>query len=284
MAQRGLTPMRGRTPIPMPRRWLVPLLVTCTVCMCAWAPSMSAAAETAKLEVRLVPERLGAATTIEFGIQIGGGPGTTGKIPAPLTEMDLTYPAGFQLGTSELGVESCSPAALQARGPKACPPDSRMGKGSALVEVPFGSEAIKEHADVEMFMAPVQAGQVRMLFYASGLSPVIAQLVFPAVLAPAPTPSEGALDTELPLVPTFPRASDISVLRFSSTLGPLGLTYYEQVHSRTVAYRPQGVVLPKRCPRKGFPFTAELRFAGGADVKALARAPCPRAAQSKIDS
>ena len=274
--------MWGRTPIPMSRRLPVPLLAACAVCTCALAPSLSAAAETAKLDVRLVPERLGAAATIEFGIQIAGArSGQAGKIPAPLTEMDLTYPANFHLGASELGVENCPPAALQARGPEACPPDSRMGKGSALVEVPFGSEAIEERADVEMFMAPLQEGQLRMLFYASSHSPVIAQLVFPAVLAPTPIPSEGALDTELPLVATFPGAPDVSVLSFSSTLGPLGLTYYQRVHGRTVAYRPQGVLLPKRCPPRGFPFTAELRFADATAVKTLARAPCPRAGQGR---
>lgn len=210
-------------------------------------------------------------------MQIAGGPGPAGGVPSPLTEMDLTYPLGMNLGTSELGVENCGPAALQTLGPKACPPDSRMGHGSALVEVPFGSEPISERANVEMFMAPVQAEQVRMLFYAAGQDPVIAQLVFPATLASAPAPSGGALDTELPLVPTFPKAPDVSVLRFSSTLGPLGLTYYERVHGRTVAYRPRGVVLPKRCPRAGFLFTAQLGFADATKVTAITRVPCPRA-------
>ncbi len=246
-------------------------------CACAWPAGTCAAAENASLHVKLVPERLGAATTIVFGVRIAGGPGPSGEVPAPLIELDLAYPAGFGLGTSGLGTENCQQATLQALGPKACPPDSRMGEGSALVEVPFGSEPIEERAHVEMFMAPVQNEQLRMVFYASGQSPVIAQLAFPAVLAPAPAPSGGALDTELPLVPTFPRSPDVSVLRFGSTLGPLGLTYYEQIHGRTVAYRPRGVVLPKRCPANGFPFTARLGFADGTKVTATAKVPCPRA-------
>ena len=273
--------MFARSPLSLtrlaPARW--PLLLAAGTAACAWgwgwAPSPCGAAETAKLHVKLAPERLGDPTTIEFGVRIASGPGPAGGIPAPLTELDLTYPAGVGLGTSGLGVESCRPAALRTLGPKACPPDSRMGYGSALVEVPFGPEPISEHANVELFMAPVQAEQVRMLFYAAGQNPVIAQLVLPATLASAPAPSGGALDTELPLVPTFPQAPDVSVLRFSSTLGPLGLSYYEQIHGRTIAYRPRGVVLPKHCPRAGFPFTAELGFADATKVTALTRVPCP---------
>jgi hypothetical protein len=255
------------------------MLVACFACLaCAWAaPGLCAAAELAKLKVGLRPERLGAGTTIEFSLQIAARSGLANETPAPLIAMKLTYPAGFILGTSELGLESCQPAALQALGPRACPTDSQIGKGSALVEVPFGSDAIEEHASVEMFVAPVKEEQVQMLFYVNGQSPVIAHVVFPAALSSASAPFGGALDTELPLVPTFPKAPDVSVLRFGSTLGPLGLTYYERVHGRTVAYSPQGIVLPKSCPAKGFPFTAELGFADGTEAVTNTRVSCPRA-------
>lgn len=258
----------------MPARALV-------ACACFWLAALWAAsapahaADSAHLRVKLLPEHLGATTTIQFNVQVAAGPGSDGAIPAPLTELDLAYPEGFGIGTSGLGVESCAPAALRSAGPSACPPDSRMGHGSAVVEVPFGAQTIAERAGVQMFMAPVQQEQVRMLFYAAGKSPVISQIVLPAVLATASPPLGGALDTELPLVSSFPAAPYVSVLRFGSTLGPLGLTYYERVHGRAVAYRPRGIVLPKRCPSGGFPFAAKLGFSDGSKITARTRVPCP---------
>lgn len=241
---------------------------------CACLPGVCFASETAKLDVKLTPERLGAGTTIVFGFRIAA---SSGGVPSPLTEMDLRYPAGLRVATSELGVENCPPATLEARGPKGCPPDSKMGYGSAVVEVPFGSELIRETASITTFMAPVQEEQISLLFYAGGETPILAQLVFPAVLAPAPAPSGGSLNTDLPLVPTLPQAPDAAVVQLSSTVGPLHLTYYERVRGRTVRYTPKGIVLPKSCPHGGFPFLADFSFQDGTKASAAAHVACPRA-------
>jgi hypothetical protein len=232
------------------------------------------ASETAKLNVQLTPERLGAGTTIVFGFRIAAG----GGVPSPLTEMDLRYPAGLRVATSELGVENCPPATLEARGPSGCPPDSKMGYGSAQVEVPFGAELIQETTSITTFMAPVQDEQISVLFYAAGKTPILAQLVFPAVLAPAPAPSGGSLNADLPLVPTLPQAPDAAVVRLNSTIGPMHLTYYERVRGKTVAYTPKGIALPRSCPRGGFPFIADFSFQDGTKASATTRVACPRRA------
>jgi hypothetical protein len=243
------------------------------VAACAYLPGVCFASETAKLDVKLTPERLGAGTTIVFGFRIAA---STGGVPSPLTEMDLRYPAGLRVVTSELGVESCLPGTLEARGPEGCPPDSKMGYGSAVVEVPFGSELIQETARITTFMAPVQDEQISILFYAGGETPILAQLVFPAVLAPAPAPSGGSLNTDLPLVPTLPQAPDAAIVQLSSTVGPLHLTYYERVRDKTVRYTPKGIVLPKSCPRGGFPFLADFSFQDGTKASAATSVACPR--------
>jgi hypothetical protein len=240
---------------------------------CACLPGTCLASETAKLNVKLTPERLGAGTTIVFGFRIAA---SGGGVPSPLTEMDLRYPAGLRVVTSELGVESCPPATLEARGPNGCPPDAKMGYGSAVVEVPFGSEQIEEAASITTFMAPVEQEQISILFYARGETPILAQLVFPAVLAPAP--SGGSLNTDLPLVPTLPQAPDAAVVQLSSTVGPLHLTYYKRVRGKTVRYTPKGIALPKSCPHGGFPFLADFSFQNGTKAFASTRVACPRRA------
>lgn len=80
----------------------------------------------------------------------------------------------------------------------------------------------------------------------------------------------------IPLVPTLPEAPDISVVQVRSTLGPLHLTYYEEVSGRRVAYEPKGILLPNRCPRGGFRFVADFGFQDGSRASAHTAVPCPR--------
>jgi hypothetical protein len=147
-----------------------------------------------------------------------------------------------------------------------------MGYGSALVEIPFGSELIQETANITAFMAPVQEGHLSMLFCAEGKVPILAQLIFPALLAPAPPGV--SLNTKLPLVPTLPQAPDAVVAQLNSTIGPLNLTYHERLHGKTIPYKPRGIILPKTCPRGGFPFTANLSFQDNTKTSATTRVPC----------
>ncbi len=255
------------------------LALAAVACVCACLPGAAWASQTARLDVRFTPERLGAGTTIAFGFQITGA---GGRVPSPLTEIDLRYPANLGIGTSGLGLESCLPATLEAFGPEGCPADSRMGYGSALVEVPFGPDVVHETATTETFSAPVSNGQLALLFYADGETPISAQLVFPAVVATALPPFGGSLNTTLPLVPTLPEAPDAAVVRLRSTIGPLNLTYYELIRGRRVAYTPKGIVLPKSCPRGGFPFAVDFSFEDGTHASAAASVACPARRDTRL--
>jgi hypothetical protein len=242
---------------------------------CAGAPAAAQAAQpapTVRLTATLTPERLGAGTTIGFNLLILTA---RDEIPPPLTEVDLRYPQDLGIATSGLGLATCAPTLLEAAGPEGCPSDSVMGIGSAIAEIPVGPEIIHETASVTIFRAPTENGQIGMVLYANGASPVDAQILLPSLLLPAPAPFGGRVKIDVPLVPSLPDSPDVAVVRLTSTLGPLGITYYEREHGRTVAYHPRGLQLPDRCPRGGFPFAVQLSFVGGSSATARTAVPCP---------
>ncbi len=220
----------------------------------------------------LTPERLGAGTTIHFGLRIDT---PDGQLPSPVTEIDLLYPTELGVATSGLGFATCRRAVLEADGPPGCPTNSRMGYGSAVVEVPFGPEIVREIARISLISGPVQHGHLGLLFYVNAESPVSAQLVFPGLVLPAQEPFGGDLHTNLPLVPTLPGIPDAAVVEFHTTLGPSHITYYEYTRHKTIAYHPEGILLPHTCPRGGFPFAVHLTFQDAGSATAHTIVPCP---------
>ncbi|HTA96146.1 MAG TPA: hypothetical protein VK730_00710 [Solirubrobacteraceae bacterium] len=219
----------------------------------------------ASINVRFVPERLGAPTTFSLGFRLDAG----GGLPPPLTGIEFHYPTDLGIATNGLGVASCPLVALEADGPSICPPDSRMGGGNALVEIPFGGETQQETASIALLAGPSQDGYVRMFVNAMGSSPVIAHVVMPALLLP------GDLRFTVPLVESLPGSPYVSVAGAHVTLGG-DLTYYERRHGRLVAYRPQGVMLPRDCPRGGFRFSMNFSFLDGTAARAQTVVACPR--------
>ena len=242
---------------------------------CAWAclPAAADATQSVRLSAKLTPERLGQGTTIGFSFQIEA---PTGAIPAPLTGINLRYPENLGVATSGLGLATCSAARIEAFGPNHCPADSVMGTGSAIAEFPVGLEIVHESAPVSIFRAPDQNGQLALLLYITAANPVGVQIALPSMLLGATAPYGGSVQIGVPLVPSFPDAPDVAVVQLTATLGPLGITYYERVHGHTIAYHPQGVLLPEHCPRGGFPFAAELGFVDGSTASARTVVPCPR--------
>lgn len=244
--------------------------------LCAWAclPVAAHATQSMRLTATLTPEHLGQGTTIGFNFQINA---PAGQIPPPLTEVDLRYPNNLGIATSGLGLATCTAATLEASGPDGCPSESLMGSGSAIAEIPIGPEIVHESAPVTIFRAPDENGQLALSLYADGAAPVAAQFVLPSLLLSAPAPFGGRVHIGVPLVPSLPDTPDVAVVQLHTTLGPLGITYYERVHGKTIGYRPRGILLPDRCPRGGFPFAAELGFTDGSIATAHTVVPCPGA-------
>jgi hypothetical protein len=144
-----------------------------------------------------------------------------------------------------------------------------MGHGSALAKVPLGSEVLAETAQIALVAGPSQDGSMTILISATGLSPVAANFVMPTLLF------AGRLHITVPLVPSLPGDPDVSVVRIQTTLGG-NLTYYRRAHGKLVAYHPNGIGLPKRCPRGGFKFAATFAFLDRTTAGAHTAVACPK--------
>jgi hypothetical protein len=250
---------------------LICRLSAAVVLVCACLSACAHAAPSVTLNAALMPELLGHGTTIGFGLQIA----TPGEVPPPITEIDLRYPANLGIALSGLGLSTCSASALEARGPKGCPVDSRMGSGTAIVEVPLGLGSFQETAQITIFRAPTEDGHLALIFNVEGNEPVSAQIVLPGLLLPTAAPYGGIVHIAVPLVPSLPAGPDVSVVQLQVTLGPRHIIYYERSHGRTIPYRPKGILLPDNCPRGGFPFAATLAFFDGSHTDAVTAVPCP---------
>jgi hypothetical protein len=234
--------------------------------------------ERASLRASFSPDRFGASTTISFGFHLSTAEGAAAP---PLVGMDLQMPAGMNYTATTLGLAVCQPAALLAGGPAACPPNSRLGYGSASVEVPFGVGAGHEIPEVQAVAGPSPAGNLVVLFYANGLFPVSAQLTFAGEVLPDSGAFGSQLQANVPLVASVPGGADVSIVDVQSTIGPQHLTYYKHVNGRLVAFHPRGVTVPEHCPRGGFPFAASFTFQDGSRTTASTSAPCPPPQRSK---
>jgi hypothetical protein len=246
---------------------LATALVSCAVCL----PPSAVAVPAVTLQAALRPEHLGAGTTIKFAFSIV----YSDETPSPLRTIELRYPANLGIATSGLGVATCRAAELEVDGPPGCPSTSVMGYGSGLVEVPFGFSTVREGVRLTTFMAPLRDGHLGLLFYAEAAGPISAELIFHGLVLPAATPFGGNLTTAVPLVPTLPEAPDAILAKFSTTLGPEHITYWEYSKGRYIPYHPRGILLPPRCPHGGFPFAAAFVFENGAHAGAHAVVPCP---------
>lgn len=221
------------------------------------------------LAASFTPKKLGAATSISFAVNID--PPEVATPPPPLTQIEFSYPNNLGFATSGLGLAECSPVQLQNLGSQACPPNSKMGGGSATVEVPFGTDLVKEHVSLSLFAGPSPDGYVHLLVLAAGKEPVEARILITAVLLP------GHLQITVPPIPGLPGAPNVSVSQIQANLGG-PLTYYERLHGRTIAYRPRGISLPSSCPRGGWRIGTNLAFANGLRSSAAAVVRCPRQA------
>jgi hypothetical protein len=238
----------------------------------AWSASAAEGREAVKLHTDFQPDRLGASTTIGFGLVVTN---TNGGVPAAVTRLDLRFPAGINTNTSELGLGICQPLTLMLQGPEGCPSNSRVGFGTAFVEVAVGETLVQESTSITTFFGPPKTAD-EVLFYANGSSPVDAQLVFPAQLKSQTKGIYGGeLEANVPLIESWPNGPYVVLTRLESTIGPSHLTYYIHSHGKTQAFHPKGIAVPTTCPRKGFPFAAELTFTDGTEVTATHRVPCP---------
>lgn len=230
------------------------------------ARAAGTAAPVTNVTASFTPNRLGAPTTVTFALNIDPPAEAT---PPPLSQIDFSYPGNLGFATSGLGLAACDPRTLEVRGGRACPPDSRMGGGTATVGVGFGAASVPENVVLELFAAPSTDGYVHLAILAHGFEPVEARIVITGVLL------AGHLQVNVPLIAGLAGGPDVVIEQFRASLGG-ALTYYERVHGRLIGYRPKGIGLPDSCPRGGWPVGARLAFQNGQRSQAATAISCPR--------
>src|ERR1700691_1305613 len=237
-------------------------------------PSTASAKEHVVLKAGFAPDHLGASTTIHLGFDITS---STGGVPSPVTDVQLDLPAGMGLGITDLGEETCNPAMLFAVGFTGCSPNSQMGYGNARVEIPVAEARIKIHAFVRIYMGVPQDRHTTLLIYAETRSPVVGNFLFPSELLPTAGIYGAQIHTRMPLIPTWVDGPPAVIVHMETTLGPSHLTYYRRQRGKRVAYTPEGLAVPERCPRGGFRFRATYHFYDGSVVSPTTHVPCPPA-------
>ncbi|MEY2425748.1 MAG: hypothetical protein QOI61_1320 [Actinomycetota bacterium] len=250
-----------------PRRLLLVVVV-----LCACLPAAAAATPVVQLTAAFAPgARLGAGAALRIGLRIDP------RQPSAVTEIHLWYPASLGIATSGLGLATCRHAVLEAHGPAACPPNSVMGYGFARVEArPFG---IRESARLTLLAGSERNGHLDLLVYADGEQPASVQMIDPGQLRPAPPPYGGDLAVQLLPIPGLDEIT-IALLHINFSLGARDITYYDYSRHKPIAYHPDGIALPGRCPRGGFPFHADLSFADLSHNTANATVRCPPASKA----
>ncbi len=249
-------------------------LVVAAALVCGCVPATaSAVTEVAALNASFSPNKLGAPTTLQFGFHLST---TEGVAPPPLSSISLSMPAGMNYTQTTLGLAICQPELLKEKGLAGCPADSRLGSGSAIVEVPFGTGVGHELPEIQALMGPPTAkSNIVVLFYANGITPVFAQLVFRGELLPASGLFSNSLVTVVPPISSVPGGADVSIISVESTIGPAHLNYTKKEHGKTVHFHPIGISVPEHCPSGGFPFKAEFGFQDGSTTSTTTTVPCP---------
>lgn len=232
-------------------------------------PVSAAAAPAARLRAAFPSSaRLGETSSLRLSLAVSPNPSR-----APLTSIQLTFPASLGLATSGLGVEQCARPASdfaavmipQGRGLAGCPRNAVMGVGAARADIQLGDETIPELARLTMLAGPMTESHMGLVFL------VNAQRPFGGMLALRGRVEEDRLVLEVPQIPTNQFDAVITLRRIDFEIGSSTLRYFD----RGRRYKPEAIALPTTCPADGFKFSSGLAYADGQTVSASTRAACP---------
>jgi hypothetical protein len=245
-------------------------LAALLACACLIIATVAWGAETLTIQAKFTPDKSNAPTNLSITARFISA---TGGSPSPITKLTIYAPAGMTVDTRGVGV--CTATELKERGPSGCPADSRagFGGGEGLLELP--KETIHASYTLDFFFAPREHGHLALLIYASTLSPIPVELVVVAKQVHAPPPYGLGFSVEIPPIATFPGASDALVESAFATLGATNVAYYETVHGKRTLVHLRGIVVPKTCPRGGFPTEGTIDFADGTTLTVTPTIPCP---------
>jgi hypothetical protein len=260
------------------------LVVLCAAGGFGPAADMASAAPAPPIRITAAFDRdavLGAPTALDVRLRLNPRRLTR----APLTEVRFAYPRKLGLVSSGLGLATCTRPAddfvkvlIVAPRLGGCPPNAVMGYGTALALVRLtNGQVIPEYAVVTVLSGAIEHGRLGLVVYVDGRHPFGAKLAFQGEVGGAPPPYGGALTVRMPIVPGLEELATISLVELRITIGSHAIRYYEHRRGQLVAYRPEGVELPVRCPAHGFRFRAEVGFADHSRRTATSTTPCPPA-------
>jgi hypothetical protein len=239
-------------------------------CACLVGAASAQASEEVTVTAGFSPDKLGAPTNI-FGS--GTFKNTTGKVPSPIHKVTIIGPAGFVLDLTGVGI--CKPEALLATGPSACPKSSTAGAGKVLGAFELAGQVILENVALNLFRGPDQGSAHTLLIYVNGETPVSVQLVLKGLEIKAAKPYGLGVTFEVPPIATLPGALNASAEGGSLTLGASNASYIEKVHGKRKRVRVKGFIIPKRCPKGGFPAKSIWGFEDGLETTVKTIIPCP---------
>jgi hypothetical protein len=252
------------------RRMLVMVSLGCIACA-TFARIASAGGDTLIVKEALTPDRLGAAANLSITASFASSADVP---PSPIDRLTLYGPVGLGIQARDAG--TCTEAALERRGPAGCPPDSRVGFGGGVAVLALPGQIVREPFTLDFFFESSAGGRLRLLAYASGVSPVGGSLVVVAKEIPAPRPYGLGFSVQVPPVLTIPGAEYVSVESAFATIGASNVAYFKTVHGRQTLVHVKGLTVPARCPFGGFPTRATVEFADGATFTVDPAIPCPR--------
>jgi hypothetical protein len=228
---------------------------------------------------------LGASSALRIGLHVDPR-----LAPSPVTEVRLLYPRSLGVVSSGLGLAACTRPAIdfetvlvEGTGLDGCPPNAVMAYGTIVAEVRLSDgQVIPEYGTLALLSGPIEDGVLGLVVQIDGQRPFGGRLVLAGRVAKAAAPYGGAIAVRFPVVPSLEGVADVALTRLRLSVGDPRIRYVERVRGRIVRYRPEGVVLPRRCPRGGFRFRARLGFEDGtrATASTTVRCPPPAAAAS----
>jgi hypothetical protein len=224
---------------------------------------------------------LGAPSALRIGLRVDPR-----REPSPVSEVRLLYPRRLGVVSSGLGLAACTQpesdfveVIVEGVGLDGCPRNSVMGYGTLVAEVRLSDgQVIPEYGTLALLSGPLADGVLGLVVQIDGERPFGGRLLLGGHVAPAPAPYGGAIAVQVPAIPSLVGVADIALIDLRLTVGDPRIRYAERVRGRLVRYRPEGIVLPSRCPREGFRFRARLRFEDGGRAAARTTVPCPPAA------
>lgn len=240
-------------------------------CTCLVGAASAQAAETVNLRARFTPNVLGAPTNASGETTIAS---TVGGLPSPITGFTLKGPAGMKIDAT--GTGTCNAVKLEAQGPSACPKDSVAGSGGGMGALQLGTQIIEEPFTMNLFLGSNKPGHIVVLLYVEAVSPVSIQLVFTAPVVNNAPPYGMGFHFNIPLIHTLPGASDASVLRAHLTIGATNVAYFKKVNGKRKLVHVKGLILPKTCPKGGFPIESDFNFEDGTTNEVKIKTPCPK--------